>query len=172
MPHQLTLFVHWLCAFPTASTTFSRLIPGAVAPIHHFLVLSQYIVPIDAWDELSHFTSDPVSAGVTAYAASGRTPQHPRRPEERHRKDMLVRVAVQAGESAPVSAEQRAAQQPPGQPTTGSLTAGGDPERELASDRGVEGVGRTAVRQRRSPPQPAKGQSPPGRCRRTLRRRP
>ena len=66
MPHQLTLFVHWLCAFRTALTTVSRLIPGAVAPIHHFLVVRQYVVPIDAWDELSHFTSAPVSAGVTA----------------------------------------------------------------------------------------------------------
>ena len=77
MPHQLTLFVHWLCASRTALTTFSRFIPGAVAPIHHFLVVRQYVFPIDAWDELSHVTSDPVSAGVTAYtpsAALRRTP--------------------------------------------------------------------------------------------------
>ena len=46
-----------------------------------------------------------------------------------------MRVAVQAGESAPVSAVKRAEQQSPGQPTTGSVTAGGDPEREFASDR-------------------------------------
>ena len=115
------LFVHWLCAFRIALTTVSRLIPGAVAPIHHFLVFRQYVVEIDACDELSHFTSDPVSAGVTAYTARTHS-AGPGQPEERHREDASLRVAVQAGESDPVSAEQGAERQPPGQ-----LTAGGAP---------------------------------------------
>ena len=46
-----------------------------------------------------------------------------------------MRVAVQAGESAPVPAVERAERESPGQPTTGSVTAGGDPERDFASDR-------------------------------------
>jgi len=42
-----------------------------VAPIHHFLVVRQYVFPIDACDELSHVTSDSFSdPGVAAYEGS------------------------------------------------------------------------------------------------------
>ena len=48
---------------------------------------------------------------------------------------MLTRVAVQAGESAPVSAEQRAERQPPGQPATGDAASGWGSEGGLTSGR-------------------------------------
>ena len=66
MPHQLMLFVHSLCAFRTASTTTSRSMPVAVAPIHQCLGSRQWAGPIDACEELSHFTLAPISSGGTA----------------------------------------------------------------------------------------------------------
>ena len=84
-----------------------------------------------------------------------------------------MRVAVQAGESAPVSAVKRAEQQSPGQPTTGSVTAGGDPEREFASDRRrqAQAARPRGRRRRRAELEARRTRHLPRRCPRTLRRR-
>jgi hypothetical protein len=67
-----------------------------------------------------------------------RAPQHSGPPVERHPKDPLARVPDEAGEPATVPAKQRAEGPPPGEQTMGSTASRGDPERELAPDRGRE----------------------------------